>query len=311
MSVHEPLHTGLLSVDAMIPIGRGQRELILGDRQTDKSSIGLDTVLNQRKSRIPAVFCPIGQKASSILDSLVSLVSRDSLFFSSTLLSSASTPVVAIYLCAYSGSSLSEFLMCLFEMPVFILLDDLTKHAAAFREIYPLLRVPPGREAFPGEIFFVHSRLLERSCKLSQLVGGGSLTAFPVLETLSSDVSSFITTNVVSITDGQISLSLNLFLTGFKPAVDLGLSVSRIGSAAQWQGTKLVAGSYKLELSQYSELQSFVLFSQDLGHDTQLQLAEGARLTSLIKQPNGYPMPLPTQTFTLTHHRSLSSYCSF
>jgi F-type H+-transporting ATPase subunit alpha len=250
MSVFEPLETGILSVDAMIPIGRGQRELLVGDRQTGKTSIGVDTILNQKYSKVLCVYVPIGQKASSILEVFLSLVLRDASFYVSLLVAAASSSAVCQFMSAYTGSAVSEFFMLSAELPSFLLLDDLSKHAVAYREIYLLLRRPPGREAYPGEIFFVHSRLLERSSKLSTSIGGGSCTAFPVIETLAGDVSAYITTNVISITDGQLFLSLELFLSGVKPGIDVGLSVTRVGSAAQWSGMKILSGSYKLELAQ-------------------------------------------------------------
>jgi F-type H+-transporting ATPase subunit alpha len=242
-SVFEPLQTGILSVDAMIPIGRGQRELIVGDRQTGKTSIGVDTILNQKFERVLCVYVPIGQKASSVLEVFLSLIRRDSGFFLTLLVSTGSSSAVCQFLNAYTGSSVSEFFMYVRELSVFIMLDDLTSHAVAYREIYLLLRRPAGREAYPGEIFFVHSRLLERSAKLSSTMGGGSVSAFPVVQTLASDVSAYITTNVISITDGQLFLSQDLFLAGVKPSIDVGLSVTRVGSAAQWEGMKMVSAT--------------------------------------------------------------------
>jgi F-type H+-transporting ATPase subunit alpha len=294
-SVFEPLQTGLLSIDSMVPIGRGQRELIVGDRQTGKTSIGLDTILNQKYEKVFCVYLPIGQKASSILEVFLALVRRDAIFYLSVLYASGSSSALAQFLCAYTGTALSEFFIYLRELPVFLMLDDLSKHAVAYREIYLLLRRPPGREAYPGEIFFVHSRLLERSAKLSAVLGGGSLTAFPVIETLASDVSAYITTNVISITDGQIFLSQDLFLAGIKPAIDLGLSVTRVGSVAQWDGIKLVGGSYKLELAQFAELQSFAGFTADLGKETLNRLARGLRLVEMLKQSSGSPISLRGQ----------------
>lgn len=274
-SVFEPLQTGILSIDSMVPLGRGQRELIVGDRQTGKTSIGVDTILNQKYEKVFCVYVPLGQKASSILEVFLAFVRRDASFYLSVLLASASSSAVCQFLCAYTGSALSEFFMFVGELPSFLMLDDLSRHAVAYREIYLLLRRPPGREAYPGEIFFVHSRLLERSAKLSASLGGGSTTAFPVIETLAGDVSAYITTNVISITDGQIFLSIDLFLAGIKPAIDVGLSVTRVGSAAQWDGMKLVAGSNKLELAQFVELQSFSQFAADLGLETKNRLAKG------------------------------------
>jgi len=299
-SVFEPLQTGLLSIDSMIPIGRGQRELIVGDRQTGKTSIGVDTILNQKYEKVLCVYVAIGQKASSILEVFLALVGRDAIFYLSVLVASASSSAVCQFLCAYTGCALSEFFMLVGELPSFLMVDDLSRHAVAYREIYLLLRRPPGREAYPGEIFFVHSRLLERSAKLSTNLGGGSSTAFPVIETLAGDVSAYITTNLISITDGQIFLSIDLFLAGVKPAIDVGLSVTRVGSAAQWDGMKLVSGSYKLELAQFVELQSFSQFAADLGKETKDRLARGRRLVEMLKQFCGSPMSLGRQVGILS-----------
>jgi F-type H+-transporting ATPase subunit alpha len=294
-SVFEPLQTGILSIDSMIPIGRGQRELIVGDRQTGKTSVGLDTILNQKYEKVLCVYVPLGQKAASCLEVFMALVRRDAIFYLSVLLASASSSAVCQFLCAYTGSALSEFFSLVGELPSFLIHDDLSRHAVAYREIYLLLRRPPGREAYPGEIFFVHSRLLERGVKLSSNLGSGSVTAFPVVETLAADVSAYITTNVISITDGQIFLSTDLFLGGIKPAIDVGLSVTRVGSAAQWDGMKLVAGSYKLVLSQFIELQSFSQFAADLGEETKERLARGRRLLQMLIQSSGSPMNLAKQ----------------
>jgi F-type H+-transporting ATPase subunit alpha len=299
-SVFEPLQTGVLSIDSMVPIGRGQRELVVGDRQTGKTSIGVDTILNQKYEKVLCVYVPLGQKASSILEVFLALVRRDAVFYLSMLVASASSSAVCQFLCAYTGAALSEFFMLVGELPSFLMLDDLSRHAMAYREIYLLLRRPPGREAYPGEIFFVHSRLLERSAKLSTNLGGGSSTAFPVIETLAGDVSAYITTNVISITDGQIFLSIDLFLAGIKPAIDVGLSVTRVGSVAQWDGMKLVAGSYKLELAQFVELQSFSQFAADLGEETKNRLARGRRLVEMLKQFCGSPMSLARQVGILS-----------
>eukprot|EP00442_Polarella_glacialis_P037316 CAMPEP_0115081064 /NCGR_PEP_ID=MMETSP0227-20121206/19045_1 /TAXON_ID=89957 /ORGANISM="Polarella glacialis, Strain CCMP 1383" /LENGTH=401 /DNA_ID=CAMNT_0002468815 /DNA_START=255 /DNA_END=1457 /DNA_ORIENTATION=+ len=299
-SVSEALQTGIISIDSMVPIGRGQRELVVGDRQTGKTSIGIDTILNQKYASLFCVYVPIGQKASSVLEVFLALIRRDAVFYLSMVVASASSSAVCQFLCAYSGSALSEFFMITGELPSFIIFDDLSRHAMAYREIYLLLRRPPGREAYPGEIFFVHSRLLERSAKLSYNLGGGSLTSFPVIETLAADVSAYITTNVISITDGQIFLSPDLFLAGIKPAIDVGLSVTRVGSAAQWYGMKLVAGSYKLELAQYIELQSFSQFAADLGEETKNRLARGRSLLEMLKQFCGSPMSLMAQVGILS-----------
>jgi len=299
-SVFEPLQTGVLSIDSMVPIGRGQRELIVGDRQTGKTAIGVDTILNQKYEKVLSVYLPIGQKASSVLEVFLALVRRDAIFYLSLLVASASSSAVCQFLCAYTGAALAEFFMLVRELGCFLMLDDLSRHAVAYREIYLLLRRPPGREAYPGEIFFVHSRLLERSAKLSSSLGGGSVTAFPVIETLAGDVSAYITTNVISITDGQIFLSIDLFLAGIKPAIDVGLSVTRVGSAAQWDGMRLVAGSYKLELAQFVELQSFSQFAADLGQETKDRLARGRRLVEMLKQFCGSPLELMTQVGVLS-----------
>jgi F-type H+-transporting ATPase subunit alpha len=294
-SVFEPLQTGIVSVDSMIPLGRGQRELVVGDRQTGKTSIGLDTILNQKYEKVLCVYLPLGQKASSVLEVFLALVRRDAVFYLSMLVASAASSAVCQFLSAYAGAATCEFFMYVGGVAGYLMLDDLSRHAMAYREIYLLLRRPPGREAFPGEIFFVHARLLERSAKLSRDLGGASVTAIPVLETLGADVSAYITTNVISITDGQIFLSMDLFLRGVKPAIDLALSVTRVGSAAQWVGMKLVAGSYKLELVQFIELQSFSQFAADLGEETKNRLARGRTLLEMLKQQCGSPMSLGLQ----------------
>jgi F-type H+-transporting ATPase subunit alpha len=291
-SVFESLQTGLLSIDSMVPVGRGQRELIVGDRGLGKTSIGLDTIINQKYEKVFCVFSPIGQKASDILDVFLAIVRCDATFYLSVLYASASASALSQFLCAYTAAAMSEFFMCVRQLPVFLMLDDLSKHAYASREIYLLLRRPPGREAYPGEIFFVHSRLLERSAKLSASRGGGSCCAFPVIETLSSDVSAYISTNVISITDGQIFLSQQLFLSSVTPAVDVTLSVTRVGSAAQSDGMKICAGSSKLELTQFFELQAFSQFQADCGKETLARLAKGLRLLEMLKQSSGSPMSL-------------------
>ena len=299
-SVTEALQTGVISIDSMIPIGRGQRELIVGDRQTGKTSICVDTILNQKYTCLLCVYVPIGQKASSILQVFLAFIQKDAIFYLSVLGASASSSAVHQFLCAYTGSALSEFFVITGELPCFLIFDDLSRHAMAYREIYLLLRRPPGREAYPGEIFFVHSRLLERSAKLSYNLGGGSLTCLPVIETLAGDVSAYITTNVISITDGQIALSNELFVAGIKPAIDVGLSVTRVGSAAQWYGMKLVAGFLKLELAQFIELQSFSQFVADLGKETKNRLTKGRSLVEILKQFCGSPINLTTQVGILS-----------
>jgi F-type H+-transporting ATPase subunit alpha len=299
-SVFEPLATGLISIDSMVPIGRGQRELVVGDRQTGKTSLGIDTILNQNFSGVLSLYLPIGQKSAAILEVFISLVRRDSLANLSIVVASAGSSSLSQFLCAYTGSSLAEFFMLVRATACFIIFDDLSRHAVAYREIYLLLRRPPGREAYPGEIFFVHSRLLERSSKLNNSLGGGSLTSFPVIETLAGDVSAYITTNVISITDGQIFLSIDLFLSGIKPSIDVGLSVTRVGSAAQWSGMRMVSGSYKLELAQFVELEAFSQFSSDLGSDTKDRLARGRVLVELLKQTCGSPMNLKDEVSLLS-----------
>jgi F-type H+-transporting ATPase subunit alpha len=284
----------------MIPVGRGQRELILGDRYTGKTSIGLDMIINQRLEKVLCVYATIGQKAAAILEVFLSLVKRDAVRYLVQLVASGSSSSASQFLSPYTGTAVAEFFMILRQLPCSIVQDDLSRHAVAYREIYLLLRRPPGREAYPGEIFFVHSRLLERSALVSENLGGGSITAFPVIETQGGDVSAYITTNVISITDGQIFLSVDLFLSGVQPAVDVGLSVTRVGSAAQWDGMKLVGAAYKLELAQYMELQAFSQFASDLGEETKYRLARGVRLVELLKQVNGSPMVLGKQIVLLS-----------
>ena len=294
-SVFEPLQTGVISIDSMIPIGRGQRELIVGDRQTGKTSIGLDTILNQKYKKVFCIYLPLGQKASSILEVFLALIRKDAIFYLSVLVASATSSAVHQFLSAYTGAATCEFFVYVSGVAGYLMLDDLSRHSMAYREIYLLLRRPPGREAYPGEIFFVHSRLLERGAKLSGNLGGGSSTAFPVIETLAADVSAYITTNVISITDGQIFLSIDLFLGGIKPAIDVGLSVTRVGSIAQWDRMKLVAGFYKLELAQFIELQSFSQFVADLGKETKERLTKGRRLLEMLTQFSGSPINLRRQ----------------
>lgn len=294
-SVFEALQTGLLCIDAMVPIGRGQRELVIGDRQTGKTSIGIDTILNQRSEGVFCVYVGVGQKASSILEVFLALCRRDSTFYVSIILASAASSSVCQYLSVYTGAGIAEFFMTSAGIPSFLMLDDLSKQAICYREIYLLLRRPPGREAYPGEIFFVHSRVLERSAKLSNSLGGGSVTCIPVIETLAGDVSAYISTNVISITDGQVFLSSNLFLSGVKPAVDIQVSVTRVGSAAQTTSMKLLAGTYKVDLAQFMELKAFSQFSADLGEDTKQRLAKGRALIEMLKQFTGAPYNLRQQ----------------
>lgn len=299
-SVFEPLQTGVIYLDAMIPIGRGQRELILGDRYTGKTSIGLDMIVNQRLEKVLCIYATIGQKASAILEVFLCLLKRDAVRYIIQIVASGSSSSASQFLSPYTGTTISEYFMLLRQLPCSIVQDDLSRHAVAYREIYLLLRRPPGREAYPGEIFFVHSRLLERSALVSENLRGGSITAFPTIETQGGDVSAYITTNVISITDGQIFLSVDLFLSGIQPAVDVGLSVTRVGSAAQWDGMKLVGSAYKLELAQYMELQAFSQFASDLGEETKSRLSRGIRLVETLKQVNGAPYTLTKQVTLLS-----------
>jgi len=299
-SVFEALEVGIIAIDSMIPIGRGQRELIVGDRQSGKTSIGLDGVINQRFSGVLCVYVAIALKSSTVLEVYLLFLERSALFYSAIVVEASDSLAVLQYLVAYTGASVSEYFMYVQEFALFLIYDDFSKHACAFREVSLLLRRPPGREAYPGEIFFVHSRLLERSAKLSDARGGGSITAFPVIETLSGDVSAYIPTNVISITDGQIFLSVELFNSGRKPAIDVGLSVSRVGSSAQADAMKLVSSSYKLELAQFAELQAFSQFAADLGPETKARLERGLRFLAILNQLNGFPISRSQETALLS-----------
>jgi len=274
--------------------------LILGYRQTGKTSVGVDTILNLRFEKVFCIFVPIGQKSTTILEVFTVLICRDGNFFVTFIVSSASQSAVSQYLFPYCGASLSEFFMYVCEQSVFMFLDDLSKHAGSYREISLLLMRPPGREAYPGEIFFVHSRLLERSAKLAPSLGGGSLSCFPVIETLAGDLGAYIATNVISITDGQISLSQELYNSGILPCIDVGLSVTRVGATAQWDGMKLFGGSYKLELAQFVELQTFSQFSSDLPEDTRLRLDRSSRVVEMLKQSNDTTISLAYQVGLLS-----------
>lgn len=298
-SVSEPLASGILAVDAMVPVGRGQRELVVGDRQTGKTAIGLDTTLNQSGLGVLCFLAAVGQKATSTFKTCLALASHGAFWYASVWMSSASASAVSQYLAPYTTCGTAEFFMWARRSPCFVFYDDLSRHAVAYRELSLLLRRPPGREAFPGEIFFVHSRLLERSCKLHFGLGGGSITAFPVIETLAGDVSGYIVSNVISITDGQIFLATDLFLSSIRPAVDVGLSVTRVGSAAQTASMKQVGGAYKIELAQYFELQAFSQFASDIGAETQLRLARGVRLVALLTQSAGNPLSTRQQVRAL------------
>jgi F-type H+-transporting ATPase subunit alpha len=293
-SVCEPLQTGIVSIDAMIPIGRGQRELIIGDRQTGKTSIALDTIINQQTEDVVCVYVAIGQKASTVAQAVDILSEKKALSYTCVVAANASDPATLQYLAPYTGASIAEFFMYKGKSTL-VIYDDLTKQAQAYRQMSLLLRRPPGREAFPGDVFYLHSRLLERAAKLSKALGGGSMTALPIIETEAGDVSAYIPTNVISITDGQIFLSKDLFNSGIKPAIDVGISVSRVGSAAQIKAMKQVAGKLKLELAQFAELEAFSQFASDLDKVTLQQLARGQRLRELLKQPQNSPKSVEEQ----------------
>jgi F-type H+-transporting ATPase subunit alpha len=293
-SVCEPMQTGIVSIDAMIPIGRGQRELIIGDRQTGKTSIALDTIINQKTENVVCVYVAIGQKASTVAQALTILEEKNALPYTCIVAANASDPATLQYLAPYTGASIAEYFMYKGRSTL-VIYDDLTKQAQAYRQMSLLLRRPPGREAFPGDVFYLHSRLLERAAKLSKNLGGGSMTALPIIETEAGDVSAYIPTNVISITDGQIFLSKDLFNSGIKPAIDVGISVSRVGSAAQIKAMKQVAGKLKLELAQFAELEAFSQFASDLDKATLQQLARGQRLRELLKQPQNSPKSVEEQ----------------
>lgn len=297
-SVYEPMQTGLVAVDSMIPIGRGQRELIIGDRQTGKTAIAIDTILNQKDKNVICVYVAIGQKASSIAQVVTTLQERGALDYTIIVAAPADSPATLQYLAPYTGAALAEFFMYKGKHTLAIY-DDLSKQAQAYREMSLLLRRPPGREAYPGDVFYLHSRLLERAAKLNDTLGGGSMTALPIVETQEGDVSAYIPTNVISITDGQIFLSGDIFNSGIRPAINIGISVSRVGSSAQPKIMKQVAGKLKLELAQFAELEAFSQFASDLDQATQNQLARGSRLRELLKQPQASPLSLSDQIATI------------
>jgi len=297
-SVYEPMQTGLVAVDSMIPIGRGQRELIIGDRQTGKTAIAIDTILNQKDNNVICVYVAIGQKASSIAQVVTTLQERGALDYTIIVAAPADSPATLQYLAPYTGAALAEFFMYQGKHTLAIY-DDLSKQAQAYREMSLLLRRPPGREAYPGDVFYLHSRLLERAAKLNDTLGGGSMTALPIVETQEGDVSAYIPTNVISITDGQIFLSGDIFNAGIRPAINIGISVSRVGSSAQPKIMKQVAGKLKLELAQFAELEAFSQFASDLDQATQNQLARGSRLRELLKQPQASPLSLSDQIATI------------
>jgi F-type H+-transporting ATPase subunit alpha len=293
-SVCEPLQTGITAIDTMIPIGRGQRELIIGDRQTGKTSIALDTIINQKTEKCVCVYVAIGQKASSVAQAVTTLTERGAMDYTVIVAANADEPATLQYIAPYTGAAIAEYFMYQGQGTL-VVYDDLTKQAAAYRQMSLLLRRPPGREAYPGDVFYLHSRLLERAAKLSDELGGGSMTALPIIETQAGDVSAYIPTNVISITDGQIFLTGELFNAGIRPAINVGISVSRVGSAAQVKAMKQVAGKLKLELAQFAELEAFSQFASDLDQATQNQLARGQRLREILKQPVNSPRPIEEQ----------------
>jgi F-type H+-transporting ATPase subunit alpha len=293
-SVCEPLQTGITAIDTMIPIGRGQRELIIGDRQTGKTSIALDTIINQKAEKCICVYVAIGQKASSVAQAVTVLTERGAMDYTVVVAANADEPATLQYIAPYTGAAIAEYFMYQGQGTL-VVYDDLTKQAAAYRQMSLLLRRPPGREAYPGDVFYLHSRLLERAAKLSDELGGGSMTALPIIETQAGDVSAYIPTNVISITDGQIFLTGELFNAGIRPAINVGISVSRVGSAAQVKAMKQVAGKLKLELAQFAELEAFSQFASDLDKATQNQLARGQRLREILKQPVNSPRPIEDQ----------------
>ena len=297
-SVTVPMETGILSIDSMFPIGRGQRELIIGDRQTGKTSIAMDTILNQKGKDVVCIYVAIGQKASTIAKLVNTLKKNDAMSYTIIVSATASDPAPLLYIAPYSGTALAEYFMYQGK-DVLIVYDDLSKHAVAYRAISLLLERSPGREAYPGDVFYLHSRLLERSSRLTPEAGGGSITALPIIETQAGDVSAYIPTNVISITDGQIFLESELFFAGQRPAVNVGLSVSRVGGAAQTKAMKKAAGSIRIDLAQYREMEVFTQFSSDLDESTKKQLAHGKALMELLKQPLGHPMSMAEQVITL------------
>jgi len=292
--VREPMATGLKAIDSMIPIGRGQRELIIGDRQTGKTAIAIDTIINNKGGDLICIYCAIGQKRSSIAQVVKILSDYGAMDYTIVVAASASEPAPMQYIAPYAATAMGEYFRDN-KRHALVIFDDLSKHAASYREISLLLRRPPGREAYPGDVFYLHSRLLERASKMSNAKGGGSLTALPIIETQAGDVSAYIPTNVISITDGQIYLETDLFNQGVRPAVNVGLSVSRVGGAAQIKAMRQVAGSLKLELAQYRELAAFSQFGSDLDKATQAQLARGQRLVEVLKQGQYSPLPFSKQ----------------
>ena len=293
-SVCEPVQTGITAIDSMIPIGRGQRELVIGDRQTGKTSVAIDTIINQKTENVVCVYVAVGQKGSSVASIVTTLEEKGALAYTIIVVANADEPATLQYIAPYTGAALAEYFMYTGKATL-IVYDDLSKQASAYRQMSLLLRRPPGREAYPGDVFYLHSRLLERAAKLSDNLGGGSMTALPIIETQAGDVSAYIPTNVISITDGQIFLSGDLFNSGIRPAINVGISVSRVGSAAQTKAMKQVAGKLKLELAQFAELEAFSQFASDLDAATQAELARGQRLREMLKQQQNSPIPVEEQ----------------
>jgi F-type H+-transporting ATPase subunit alpha len=293
-SVHEPMATGIKAIDALVPIGRGQRELIIGDRQTGKTQIAIDTILNQKGQNVKCIYVAIGQKDSKVIALAEDLKKAGAMEYTTIVVAGASAPASMQWLAPFAGCAIAEYFMFKGEHAL-IIYDDLTKHANAYREMSLLLRRPPGREAYPGDVFYLHSRLLERSAKLNDSLGAGSLTALPIIETQGNDVSAYIPTNVISITDGQIFLESSLFNSGVRPAINVGLSVSRVGGSAQTKAMKRVAGTLKLDLAQFRELEAFSQFASDLDAETRKQLERGKRMVEILKQGTNEPIPFEKQ----------------
>jgi len=296
--VKEPLQTGLKSIDSMVPIGRGQRELIIGDRQTGKTALAIDTIINQKDTDVKCIYVAIGQKISTVAKVVAALEEAGAMDYTIVVVSSAADPAPLQYIAPFSGATMGEFFRDNGKHAL-IIYDDLSKHAVTWRQVALILRRPPGREAYPGDVFYLHSRLLERASKLSDDLGGGSLTALPIIETQAGDISAYIPTNVISITDGQIYLEANLFYSGFRPAINAGLSVSRVGGNAQIKAMKQVAGQLRLDLAQYRELEAFAKFGSDLDKSTQAQLRRGQTMMELLKQNQYSPMPVEKQVAVL------------
>ena len=296
--VSRPMETGLIAIDSMVAIGRGQRELIIGDRQTGKTSVAVDAILNQKGKNVLCIYVSIGQKAAAVSRLIQQLKEADAMDYTMVVCATASDSSTMQYIAPYCGCAMGEYFMY-HGRDVLIVYDDLSRHAVAYRAMSLLLRRPPGREAYPGDVFYLHSRLLERAAQLSDELGGGSMTALPIVETQAGDISAYIPTNVISITDGQIFLDTDLFRSGVRPAVNGGLSVSRVGGAAQTKAMRKASGQLRLELAQYRELQIFAQFSSDMDASTQRTLEYGATLTEILKQPNGAPLPMPVQAALL------------